>query len=99
MTGLPDFNFPAFHAAAKAWRDAGWDVENPAESFNGAQDLPYKEYVAEDLKKLMRCQAIAMLPGWDGPNARGSVLEREIAIQLLNLVVYEASAAAYYPVI
>lgn len=35
MTGLPEYNFPAFHAAAKAWRDAGWEVLNPAEAFDG----------------------------------------------------------------
>lgn len=35
MTGLPDFNYPAFHAAAAAWRAAGWTVANPAENFNG----------------------------------------------------------------
>lgn len=31
MTGLPEHNFPAFNAAAQAWREAGWTVINPAE--------------------------------------------------------------------
>lgn len=31
MTGFPDLNFPAFHAAAREWRAKGWHVENPAE--------------------------------------------------------------------
>lgn len=31
MTGYPEFNFPAFHAAAKKLRSEGWIVFNPAE--------------------------------------------------------------------
>ena len=31
MTGYPNFNFPAFHAAAKKLRDEGHSVFNPAE--------------------------------------------------------------------
>jgi len=91
MTGLPDSNYPAFHAAAAAWREAGWEVENPAEHFDGAEDLPYRQYVEADLTELRKCDAIAMLPGWDGPNARGSVWEREIALQLLKIPVYDAA--------
>lgn len=31
MSGYPEFNFPAFNAAAKKLRDEGWTVFNPAE--------------------------------------------------------------------
>lgn len=31
MTGYPEFNFPAFHAAAAKLRAEGWIVFNPAE--------------------------------------------------------------------
>ncbi|MCY1527250.1 hypothetical protein D9M68_623110 [compost metagenome] len=37
MTGLPEFNYPAFHAEAARLRALGYQVENPAE--NQAQDL------------------------------------------------------------
>ena len=89
MTGLPDFNYPAFHKAAAAWRALGWDVLNPAESFSGATDRPYREYVAVDMRLLASCDAIAMLPGWDGPGARGSVWEHAIASER-GLAIYDA---------
>lgn len=92
MTGIEDFNFPAFFAAADAWRAVGWDVVNPAEAFDGDQTLPYRDYVAYDISLLKTCDAIAMLPGWDGPNSRGAVWEREIAARLLGLAVYDAAA-------
>lgn len=92
MTGLPEYNFPAFHAAAIAWRAAGWDVENPAEAFDGVTDRPYQDYVIHDIALLRQCDAIALLPGWDGANARGSVWEREVGQRLLGLAVYGADS-------
>lgn len=92
MTGIPEFNFPAFNAAAAAWRAAGWEVLNPAESFEGRTDLPYEEYVDHDIDLLQSCQAIAMLPGWNGANARGSVWELALSKKLLRLIAYDATA-------
>lgn len=91
MTGLPEYNFPAFNAAAEKLRAAGWEVENPAESFGGATDKPYKEYVAFDIAALKRCDAIWMLPGWDEKEARGSVWEHGLAIDLELDIYYGAS--------
>lgn len=91
MTGLPDYNFPAFHRAAYLWREGGWEVVNPAEEFDGQTDLPYRAYVERDLVRLQTVDAIAMLEGWDGPNARGSVWEREIARSLLKIPIFDAA--------
>jgi nucleoside 2-deoxyribosyltransferase len=90
MTGLPEDNFPAFHAAAAAWRAAGWEVLNPAESFEGARGLPYKRYVEHDINLLKQVDAIALLPGWDAPKSRGSVWEWGIARQFLGIAVFNA---------
>ena len=80
MTGLADFNFPAFHAAAAALRAAGWDVVNPAENFGGRTDLPRETYLRADIVLLVECDAIAMLPGWR--KSRGARLEYVIAHEL-----------------
>jgi hypothetical protein len=95
MTGLPDYNFPAFYAAAERWRAYGWDVINPAEAFGGVTNLPYKSYCQKDVEDLQACDAIAMLDGWDGPNARGSVWERQIAISFLRIPVYYGQDVVY----
>ena len=97
MTGIPEFNFPAFDKAAQAWREAGWDVCNPADHFNRDTTLQYKDYVARDMEELKKCHAIAMLDGWDGPNARGSVWERQVAISLLDIPVWEGEGTVEPP--
>ena len=87
MTGLPDHNFPAFHAAAARLRKAGWDVVNPAENFGGRTDLPRESYLRADVALLVGCDAVAMLPGWE--DSRGAKLEYLLAREL-GLLVFDA---------
>lgn len=89
MTGLPEWNFPAFHAAAARLRARGWEVVNPAEEFEGKTDLPYRAYVERDLEQLRTVDALAVLDGWDGQDARGSVWEWGVAVKLLGLPVFD----------
>jgi hypothetical protein len=87
MTGLPDHNFPAFHAAADRFLEAGWEVANPADNFGGRTDLPREIFLRLDVILLAQCDAIAMLPGWR--RSRGALLEWAIAREL-RLDVYDA---------
>jgi hypothetical protein len=80
MTGHDDHNFPAFHAAAVRLRQAGWEVANPAENFDGRTDLPREAYLRADMVMLAQCDAIAMLPGWE--DSRGATLEYTVAREL-----------------
>lgn len=74
MTGIVDHNFPAFHMAASRLRVLGHEVVNPAELDEGeAMDHPWDYYLRRDLKKLVECEAMAVLPGWD--HSRGAQLE------------------------
>ncbi|MEJ5148998.1 DUF4406 domain-containing protein [Comamonas sp. MYb396] len=89
MTGLPDFNFPAFNTAANELRAEGWHVENPAEHgiLDGAQ---WSDYMHTDLQQLSTCCAIYLLPGWS--KSRGATLEAHVA-QALGMAVYYAPNA------
>jgi len=88
MTGVPEHNFPAFRAAAEKLTEAGWDVVNPAENFDGRTDLPRPAYMRLDIALLLQCDAIALLAGWE--RSRGAALEFMIALQL-ELPVFDAS--------
>lgn len=87
MTGLPEYNFPAFHRAAADWRAAGWTVLNPAENFGGDQAKSYAEYMRKDIADLLTVDGVAFLPGWE--RSRGATLEHRIA-STLGLDLYDA---------
>ncbi len=94
MTGYPDYNYPAFHSAAAAWRFYGWDVNNPAENFGGDQSLPYETYLEQALKDVEASDAIALLPGWE----KSDGARREVNLALsLGLRVFWADRPASYP--
>ena len=80
MTGIPDYNYPAFHALAADLRSVGYEVVNPAENFGGDQSLPWQTYLREAIRRLVDCDAVAMLPGWE--DSSGATLEHSIAFAL-----------------
>lgn len=68
MTGLPDYNYPAFDGAAALLTERGYPVENPAENeqlFKDRVSPPhYTEYLRARLAQLLRCDGVATLEGW-----------------------------------
>lgn len=80
MTGLPDFNRPAFHAAAAALRAQGYVVINPAEVDLGP-DATWSDYMRIHLAEIARrVTQVFVLPGWEG--SRGAQLEVHVARSL-----------------
>lgn len=79
MSGLPDHNFPAFHAEAAKLRAAGWDVVNPAE-LNPDTTMTWEECLRVDIRELCSCDAIALMPGWE--RSKGANLELHVAHRL-----------------
>jgi hypothetical protein len=73
MTGLPDLNFPAFHAQAAQLRAQGHEVVNPAE-LNPDPSIAWAVCMLRDLEELSRCEGIVMLPGWE--QSPGAQIER-----------------------
>ena len=78
MTGYPNYNFDAFNNSADRLRKQGFTVYNPAESFDGAQDLPWTVYMKNDYEAILKCGAVMVLEGWEA--ALGSVLEVVFAL-------------------
>jgi hypothetical protein len=76
MTGIPEMNFPAFHAEAARLRALGYEVVNPAE-LNPDVAMPWTNCLRLAIPALCGCDAIALLPGWE--LSSGSHLERYIA--------------------
>ncbi|MFO8011974.1 MAG: DUF4406 domain-containing protein [Phycisphaerae bacterium] len=94
MTGREALNFPAFHAAAERFAEAGWRVSNPALNFGGRTDLPREVYLRADVSMLAKCDAIALLPGWQ--RSRGATLEAVLAAEL-GLRFFDAETGAEMP--
>ncbi len=61
MTGLPEFNYPAFFAAEEYLREHGAKVMNPAILPVGFE---HHEYMKIAIPMLETCEAVAFLPGW-----------------------------------
>ena len=79
MSGLPDFNYPAFHAAAAVLRAQGHHVENPAE--NPAPTCgTWQGYMRMSLRQIAACDCLCMLPGWRA--SRGARIEHGLALDL-----------------
>lgn len=85
MSGYPDHNFPAFNAEAARLRALGYEVVNPAElnldvDHSQAQAVVWRACMRKDIHKLIECDGIAMMEGWQF--SRGASLEYQIAAGL-----------------
>ena len=64
MTGIPDCNYPLFNDVAEMLRLAEYEVINPAEVSAG-QRAHYVDYLREDLRAMLDCDGVALLPDWE----------------------------------
>lgn len=77
MSGLPDFNYPAFHAAEAQLQAAGYETLNPAS--NGEKDS-WEDYMRAAIAQVIQADGIAYLPG--SYKSRGARLELRLAEDL-----------------
>lgn len=90
MSGIEGLNYPAFEAAANNLRANGYWVASPHEFFPPDPKLTREECLKVDLKHLLDCDAIAMLPGWE--NSVGANAELSVAKMVgLGLLEYSKS--------
>ena len=88
MSGLPDFNYPAFDAKAAELRALGFHVENPAEN-RAPHCRSWLGYMRLTVAQLVTCDVVYLLPGWR--YSRGACIEHQLALSL-GLRVVDAHA-------
>lgn len=76
MSGIKDYNYPAFNCTASALRALSFDVENPAENPDPACKS-WNGYLKTALRQMMTCDAVVLMPGWE--KSRGANLEVDTA--------------------
>lgn len=111
MSGLPQFNFPAFYEAAAHLRDTGWGIVSPAElddedtkndALKSAKGNPadqkktWADFLARDIKIVVdKCVGIVFLPNWF--LSRGARLEAYCACLQEGYDFYEYLGTTLYP--
>lgn len=83
MTGLPDFNYPAFFEAAKELSAEGHAVLNPAK--NSGKD--WIDYMRQSLQQISAADGMFMLKGWE--TSKGARIEHQLAKDLGLRIRYQ----------
>lgn len=81
MSGVKDYNYPAFFEAEYILRRLGYDVVNPART--GVQEgWEWKDYLKKDLVDILtkNVDTVVTLEGWE--DSRGARLEVHVAKEL-----------------
>lgn len=79
MTGLPEFNYPAFRCAEHRLASHGYDVINPVRhGFDPSKT--WSDYMRLALIDVASCDGVALLAGWK--RSRGAQLEAHVAMSL-----------------
>lgn len=76
MTGIKDFNMPAFE---KAYYDLQEKDHEPVMPVPFVDGKTYREYLRDDMKLMLECDAIYMLDGWT--ESHGASLEHMVAMK------------------
>jgi hypothetical protein len=83
ITGMPNDNREAFKEAARVLEDLGYDPVNPFDvgvNVTPGQPTTWADCLRADLRALLDCQGVALLPGHD--KSQGSNLEAYVARSL-----------------
>lgn len=87
MTGLPEFNYPAFHEAEEWLRKFEYEPLNPARleshidlKVNLSGDELWAWYMRRAIEMLIQAEEICLLSGWNA--SKGARLEQRIAAAL-----------------
>lgn len=96
MSGLPEFNRPAFFAAEAYLKAQGALVMNPAVLPDG---WDHASYMRIAIPMMMTCDAVAFLPGWHSSDGALREYTRARAFALTRLMLDVGQAADGKPFI
>lgn len=83
MTGIPEYNIPAFLAAEEQLKHLG-TIINPAKI--KPKEETWEGYMRADIAELMKCDTVYLLPGWE--KSRGAQIEVYLA-KALGMEIHE----------
>lgn len=93
MSGIPDYNYPAFEKAAADLRGRGFVIKSPHEIDHGESEetprgsKPWTEYMIAAIQLLLTCDAVVLLEGW--ANSQGALEEFRLAKRLgMDCILY-----------
>lgn len=88
MSGTKDFNFPLFEKVAAELRQRFHEVISPHEMYPDVVPgtKPWEWYLKEDIKHMLDCEVVALLPDWRLSN--GARLEVLVADKV-KMFVFE----------
>lgn len=89
MSGMPEYNYPAFDEIAAGLRARNLEVVSPHELHEGELGYPWEYYIKADLRAMLECGALVLLPGWR--KSRGARLECNVAdnVKMFIFEVYD----------
>ena len=82
MTGLPEYNYPAFDAMEAALKAKGFDPVSPVKVCEGMthDTSTWEDFMRANIKAMMDCDGVIFLHGW--PNSKGARIEHALALGL-----------------
>lgn len=89
MTGLPEFNYPAFAAATTLLEGKGHMVLSP-HSVGQHEGWEWEDYMKAAVQLQTECDAVYMLPGWS--RSRGGRVEHGLATTFGQSINYAPGA-------
>lgn len=85
MTGIEDFNRPAFWMMEHAIKLREAQVMSPAHYEN--LSLPYEWYMRNDIAMLLKCNVVVFLCGWK--KSKGAKVEHRVATIIGSTIYYQ----------